>query len=171
MADISIRDLELLMQQMQQQGWSELRLKTGGINVLLSKDAHTPPLFGQSHAHVAAPLAPPPLVAAPTGSAPMPAADTTPATAQWAASIGAIDTKWTVVTAPNLGTFYRSPKPGSPAFVEVGQRVEAGAEMCLIEVMKLFTSVRAEVRGTVRHIAVADTELVEGGQPLIYIET
>ena len=45
--------------------------------------------------------------------------------------------------APNLGTFYRAPKPGAPPYVAVGQRVEAATEVCLIEVMKLFTSVRA----------------------------
>lgn len=86
------------------------------------------------------------------------------------APTAAIDPAWTAVIAPNLGTFYRSPKPGSPPFVEVGQKVSAGTEICLIEVMKLFTSVRTEVAGTVRHVAAADAQLVEGGQPLIYIE-
>jgi acetyl-CoA carboxylase biotin carboxyl carrier protein len=86
------------------------------------------------------------------------------------APAAAIDPAWTAVIAPNLGTFYRSPKPGSPAFVEVGQSIAAGTEVCLIEVMKLFTSVRTEVAGTVRHIAAEDAQLVEGGQPLIYIE-
>ena len=81
-----------------------------------------------------------------------------------------IDPRWIAVTAPNLGTFYRSPKPGAPAFVEVGQKISVGTELCLIEVMKLFTSVRAEIAGTVRHIAAADAELVDGGQPLMYIE-
>lgn len=87
-----------------------------------------------------------------------------------AATALAIDPAWTAVIAPNLGTFYRSPKPGSPPFVEVGQKVSADAELCLIEVMKLFTSVRTEIAGAVRHIAAADAQLVEGGQPLIYIE-
>ena len=87
-----------------------------------------------------------------------------------AAPAAAIDPAWTAVIAPNLGTFYRSPKPGSPAFVEVGQSIAAGTEVCLIEVMKLFTSVRTDVAGTVRHIAAEDAQLVEGGQPLIYIE-
>lgn len=87
-----------------------------------------------------------------------------------AVSAAAIDPAWTAVIAPNLGTFYRSPKPGSPAFVEVGQSISAGTEVCLIEVMKLFTSVRTEAGGIVRHIAAEDAQLVEGGQPLIYIE-
>lgn len=82
----------------------------------------------------------------------------------------AIDPSWVAVEASNLGTFYRSPKPGSPPFVEVGQTVRQGAELCLIEVMKLFTSVRAEIGGKIRHIAAADGQLVEGGQPLMYIE-
>ena len=75
------------------------------------------------------------------------------------------------MAAPNLGTFYRSPKPGSPPFVEVGQKVTADTEVCLIEVMKLFTSVKAGTAGTVRHVAAADAELVEGGQVLLYIES
>lgn len=81
-----------------------------------------------------------------------------------------IDPTWRLVGAPNLGTFYRSPKPGSPPFVEVGQVIADGAELCLIEVMKLFTSVRSPVAGTVRRIVANDGELVEGDQPLMYIE-
>lgn len=75
-----------------------------------------------------------------------------------------------VVRAPNLGTFYRSPKPGAPPFVEVGRQVEATTEICLIEVMKLFTPVQAGVAGTVREILVSDADLVEFDQPLVVIE-
>lgn len=96
--------------------------------------------------------------------------DAARATVTGAAPATSIDPAWTAVIAPNLGTFYRSPKPGSPAFVEVGQTIAAGTEVCLIEVMKLFTSVRTAVAGIVRHIAAEDAQLVEGGQPLIYIE-
>ena len=80
------------------------------------------------------------------------------------------DPSWTPVTASNLGTFYRSPKPGAAPFVDVGQRVEADTEICLLEVMKLFTSVKAGIAGTVRQISATDAELVEGGQVLFYIE-
>ena len=55
-----------------------------------------------------------------------------------------------------------SASPGAPAFVEVGQSISAGTEVCLIEVMKLFTSVRTEAGGIVRHIAAEDAQLVEG---------
>ena len=72
--------------------------------------------------------------------------------------------------APNLGTFYRSPKPGSPPFVELGQQVAADTEICLLEVMKLFTSVNAGVAGTIMKVCAVDAELVEGDQVLFYIE-
>jgi biotin carboxyl carrier protein len=69
-----------------------------------------------------------------------------------------------------LGTFYRSPKPGTPPFVEVGSIISAETEICLIEVMKLFTTVRAGVRGTVREVYPADSDLVEYNQPLFLVE-
>ncbi len=75
-----------------------------------------------------------------------------------------------VVRAPNLGTFYRAPKPGAPPYVSLGQWVEAETELCLIEVMKLFTSVQSGVRGTVKQILAEDSQLVEFGQPLFVID-
>lgn len=71
-----------------------------------------------------------------------------------------------VVSAPNLGTFYRAPKPGAANYVEIGSRVKAGDELCLIEVMKLFTAVRADVDGVIHSVLVEDGGMVEGGQPL-----
>ena len=77
---------------------------------------------------------------------------------------------WIAVVAPNLGTFYRAPKPGAPPFVNVGQTVTPETEMCLLEVMKLFTTVTAGAGGVVRRICVQDAEMVEFGETLFYIE-
>ena len=74
------------------------------------------------------------------------------------------------VRAPMLGTFYRASAPGEPAFVETGTQVSAEDTVCLVEVMKLFNSVRAGVAGTVRKIAVENGSMVEYGQTLILIE-
>src|SRR5512139_785149 len=71
------------------------------------------------------------------------------------------------VTAPLLGTFYRSPKPGAPPFVDVGARVEPDTIIAIIEVMKLMNTVRAGRAGRVTEILVADGALVEFGQPLL----
>lgn len=81
-----------------------------------------------------------------------------------------IPSNWVPVSAPNLGTFYRAPKPGAPPYVEEGQLVETGTELCLLEVMKLFTTVKAGVAGVVRRVCVEDGEMVEFAQPLFYIE-
>lgn len=162
-----LRDLEILNDLIQQGGWSELRVKGPNVSVLLSSDDGAASLQGVA-TRAPVPSASP---AVDAQSAPAAKAEAPTDTAPAAASSGPVDPAWVPVTAPNLGTFYRSPKPGAPPFVEVGQEIAAGTELCLIEVMKLFTSVRSEVAGVVRHIAVADAELVDGGQPLIYIES
>lgn len=71
-----------------------------------------------------------------------------------------------IVTAPNLGTFYRAPKPGSASYVEIGGAVGIGDELCLIEVMKLFTAVRADTAGRLHAVLAEDGSMVEAGQPL-----
>lgn len=77
---------------------------------------------------------------------------------------------WIEVTAPSVGTFYRCPAPHQPPFVEIGAAVDAGATLCLIEVMKMFAGVTAPCKGRVAEILVEDAALVEHGQPLLYIE-
>jgi len=71
--------------------------------------------------------------------------------------------------SPLLGTFYRSPKPGAPPFVQVGSQVEADSIIGIIEVMKLMNTVRAGVRGTVAEFLAADGALVEYGEVLLRV--
>ena len=73
------------------------------------------------------------------------------------------------IRAPMLGTFYRAPAPGEKPFVEIGARVSADDTVCLIEVMKLFNSLRAGVAGTVVGIAAENGSVVEYDQPLVFI--
>jgi acetyl-CoA carboxylase biotin carboxyl carrier protein len=74
-----------------------------------------------------------------------------------------------LVRSPMVGTFYRKPSPDAAPFVEIGQSVEQGSTLCIVEVMKLMNSINANVRGTITHILVADAELVEPGQILMVI--
>ena len=74
------------------------------------------------------------------------------------------------VRSPMVGTFYRSPMPGEPPFVEIGQAVEPDTVLCIIEVMKLMNSIEAGVRGTVREIFVANGTAVDAGEVLMAIE-
>jgi acetyl-CoA carboxylase biotin carboxyl carrier protein len=75
------------------------------------------------------------------------------------------------IKAPMLGTFYRAPSPGAPPFVEAGQRVSADDTVCLIEVMKLFNSIKAGTDGVVTRILAENGKLVEYNQVLIVLST
>ena len=75
------------------------------------------------------------------------------------------------VTAPMVGTFYRAQSPEAPPFVEIGSVVSKGQPLCLIEVMKLFTTVYAEQEGRVVHIGAENGEFVEYGRTLFVIES
>jgi len=77
---------------------------------------------------------------------------------------------WLEIRAPHLGTFYRSPKPGSSPYVDVGQRVEPETDVCLLEVMKLFTTLRAGSAGVVRRVVAKDSQMVESGDLLFILE-
>lgn len=73
------------------------------------------------------------------------------------------------VLSPMVGTFYRAPSPSSPPFVEVGQTVEPGDVVCIVEAMKMMNQIEAEHGGVVEAILVEDGEPVEYDQPLIRI--
>jgi len=74
------------------------------------------------------------------------------------------------ITSPMVGTFYLSPSPEAPSFVEVGAEVEPGAVVCIIEAMKLFNEIEAEIKGKVLKILVENGQPVEYGQKLMLIK-
>jgi len=74
------------------------------------------------------------------------------------------------INSPIVGTFYRSPSPESPPFVEVGQMVEKGEVLCLVEAMKLFNEIEAEFKCRIIKICVENAQPVEFGQPLFVVE-
>jgi acetyl-CoA carboxylase biotin carboxyl carrier protein len=153
-------DLEALIRNFESSDWRELRLRMEGAELVLAKDAA--PQWREI------PLSDVSSNAArhePTAGAPEAPAPTSTAKAQETVPDG-----WTQIRAPTLGTFYRSPKPGTRPFVEVGSTISADTEICLIEVMKLFTTMRAGIAGTVRKVYPADADLVEFNQPLFLIE-
>lgn len=74
------------------------------------------------------------------------------------------------VTSPMLGTFYRSPSPGAAAFVEVGDMVKAGDPLCLIEVMKTYSTVSADMAGKIVRVCAAESQMVQADDVLFLIE-
>ena len=74
------------------------------------------------------------------------------------------------IKSPMVGTFYRSPSPEAEAFVEVGQTVEVGQVVCIVEAMKLMNEIKSEVRGKIVEVAVQNAEPVEFGQTLFIVD-
>lgn len=161
---IKAQDIATLVELFEASSWDELHVEVNGLHLFLSTDPNAR-LAGSNETLIQTPTTPA-IVTVPTVLAPaQPTAS--PATGSDTAQV---PPNWVAVTAPNLGTFYRAPKPGAAPFVEIGQIVSPDTEVCLLEVMKLFTAVRAGVNGTVRRICVADAEMVEFGQTLFYVE-
>jgi acetyl-CoA carboxylase biotin carboxyl carrier protein len=132
----------------------ELHIRSGDFELFLSADsAASSPLGTRTQAVQ-------PAVSAARPARPAPSAAAPPAEIPDGAEI---------VRAPSLGTFYRAPKPGATPFVEVGDEVSPEMEICLVEVMKLFTAVRAGVQGRIHAVLVEDGAMVEAGQPLFAI--
>ena len=161
------RDIENLVEIFNRSEWEEMHLKTDEVEIFLSND----PKASLSPAPVSAAAAPTAVAAVP--QAPV-AADIATAVAEpsSAASKSAVTVPegMIAVTAPNLGTFYRSPKPGAAPYVEVGQAVDENTDVCLIEVMKLFTPVKAANAGKVHEICIDDGTMVEFGDVLVIID-
>jgi len=99
------------------------------------------------------------------------AAAPAPAAAAPAPPLAPVDNpKWKKITAPMVGTLYRSSAPGTPSFVQVGDRVQDNTVMCIIEAMKLMNEIKAEMSGTVREVLVENGMPVEYGQPIFVID-
>lgn len=79
-------------------------------------------------------------------------------------------TKTIEIKAPMVGTFYRTPSPEAPPFVEVGQTIEPGQIICIIEAMKLMNEIKSDVKGKIIEVLVENAEPVEFGQPIFLIE-
>lgn len=163
MSALEPSDVALLAELFEQRGWRWLRLRVGTAQLELGSERHPPEaaVDGGSNG-LARPGAG--LTGREAQSPPDPAAPPRTPVVQPAQSV------LHEVTAPNLGAFYRAPTPGAEPYVTVGQAVGADDEVGLLEVMKLYTPVRAGVSGVVREICVADGELVEFGQRLLLVQ-
>ena len=160
---VSFKDIESLIRLFERSDWDELRVETPDLQLVISDDAAARPLTGAATATVSMKPATKTGTAAAAPAAP--SQDETPAATATEADDGLL-----VIRAPNLGTFYRAPKPGAPPYIEIGQEVSPDTEVCLIEVMKLFTSVKAGVSGRIVRVCVGDGVMIEHDEPLFHVE-
>ncbi|MEE4126512.1 acetyl-CoA carboxylase biotin carboxyl carrier protein [Pseudomonas viridiflava] len=151
---MDIRKVKKLIELLEESGIDELEIREGEESVRISRHSKTPaqPYYAPAPAPVAAP------VAAPAPAAPV-AAETPSAPAL----------NGHVVKSPMVGTFYRTPAPTSPAFVEVGKTVKVGDTICIVEAMKMMNHITAEKAGVVESILVENGQPVEFDQPLFTI--
>jgi acetyl-CoA carboxylase biotin carboxyl carrier protein len=153
---MDIRKIKKLIELLEESDIGELEIKEGEESVRISRGNHHLAQAFQPQYIQQAPAAAP--VAAPVAA---PAAEQAPAAE--AAPSGHL------VKSPMVGTFYRSPSPSSPSFIEVGQHVKAGDVICIIEAMKMMNQIEADKTGVIEAILVDDGEPVEFDQPMVTI--
>ena len=105
-------------------------------------------------------------IAAPAAEAAAPVATATPA----ATAANAAEAKYITIKSPMIGTFYRSSGPDKPVFVNVGDDIEVGKPVCIIEAMKLFNEIESEIKGKIVKVLVNDATPVEYDQPLFLVD-
>ena len=152
---MDLRKLKKLIDLVEESGIAEIEVTEGEEKVRITR--------ATAHAVYAAPAAPV-AVAAPAATAPAAAVAAPPAAAPAARDLS------NAQKSPMVGTFYRSPSPSAPAFVEVGKTVKAGDTLCIIEAMKLMNEIEAEKSGVIKEILVENGTPVEYGEPLFIIE-
>jgi len=152
---MDLRKLKTLIELVESSGIAELEISEGEERVRITRSlpAHSP-------------------MPAQAVTAPTPTTGLVPSNglaAQTPVPIPAPEPEGHVVKSPMVGTFYRSAAPGAKAFVEVGDAVQTGDPLCIIEAMKLMNEIEADQSGTVKAILVENGQPVEYGQPLIVI--
>src|SRR5207237_5847643 len=146
---MDLRKLKTLIELVETSGIAELEIQEGEERVRITR--------ALMHPHPGAqppPTQPPPALAPPT----IPAEPATPP-----------ETEGHVVKSPMVGTFYRSASPGAKPFVEVGDSVQQGDVLCIVEAMKLMNEIEADASGTIKAVIAENGQPVEFGQPLFII--
>ncbi len=148
---MDLKHIKNLVELMVEHDLSRIELREGETHILLRR--------GQAPVVTAPP--PPPAAPAPPAPAPAPAAS--------APSEPVVDANETIIRSPMVGTFYLASEPSAAPFVQPGTKITPDSVICIIEAMKVFNEIKAEVSGTISKILVNDTSAVEFDQPLFAV--
>ena len=160
---MDIRKIKKMIELLEESGIAEIEIKEGEESLRIARI-----LPGQSNATYVTSAMPPPLIAAAAPSAaPGPASAAVTAESSAAARAAAGEH---LVSAPMVGTYYSAPTPGAKSFVEIGDDVDVGQVLCIIEAMKMMNQIESEKKGKIKAIMVKNGEPVEFGQPLFIIQ-
>lgn len=153
---MDIRKVKKLIELLEESDISEIEIQEGEESVRISRHPN------------GAPMASYPMPAAPQAApATMPAPPSAPTEAE--PEVAAAAYRGVSVNSPMVGTFYRSPAPGSKSFVEIGDSVKKGDTICIVEAMKMMNQIEADRDGVIEAILVEDGEPVEFDQPMLSI--
>ena len=166
--DLNEDDVIQIIRYLDESNFNELRLQLGDLRIVVNKTGPVAPLPEIDDSPTTGPQAtlPPPPAVEPSAITASPTSETTPQVEEPTQG-----SQRTSITSPMLGTFYRAPAPGEAPFVEVGTMVDEDMTVCIIEVMKLFSTIKAEKRGRISRVSVEDGQLVEYGQVLFLLES
>ena len=158
---MDIKEIQNLIKFVAKSGASEVKLEMGDIKITIKTggDERVEPTTIVQQVPSLSPSAPVAVAPAPSATPDVPA---TPAAVE--------NDKLITVKSPIIGTFYRKPSPDKPTFVEVGQEINEGDVLCVVEAMKLFNEIESEVRGKIVKILVDDSTPVEFDQPLFLVD-
>ena len=155
---MDIREIQRLVKMVERSEITEIEIEEKGFKVRISKQSnHSEPaiIYGAPSMPLATPQLPSAPIPEPSIAEPAPAP-----------KAGILDVK-----SPMVGTFYRSPSPDAEAYIRVGDHVEPGRVLCIVEAMKLMNEIEAEVSGTITEILTENSQPVEFGQVLFRIDT
>lgn len=154
---MDIKQIQDLIKFVQKSGVNEVSIEENDFKITIKTN--------QAATHVTAsiPVAAP-VVAAPAPVAAAPAAPTT------AAPVSSESDNYLTIKSPMIGTFYRSASPDKPAYVNVGDEIKAGQVLCVVEAMKLFNEIEAEISGRIVKVLVDNASPIEFDQPLFLVE-
>jgi acetyl-CoA carboxylase biotin carboxyl carrier protein len=158
---MDIRKIKKMIELLEESGIAEIEIKEGEESLRIARVLPGQP--ATTYVTSSAPPPPPVVVSAPAPPAAPPIANAEAP----AARAGAGEH---LVTAPMVGTYYAAPTPGAKSFVEIGDEVELGQVLCIIEAMKMMNQIESEKAGKIKAIMVKNGEPVEFGQPLFIIQ-
>ncbi|PID82014.1 acetyl-CoA carboxylase, biotin carboxyl carrier protein [bacterium DOLJORAL78_65_58] len=160
---MDISKVRELVKMVEESGIEELELIQGETTIRIQKSAPYAAVPAPAPVHIQAPVGDP-------VPAPAPAAPVAPAEAQAAPAVDASRARYKDVRSPIVGTFYRAPSPDSPPFANVGDRIQAGQTLCIVEAMKVMNEIEAEFGGTIKEILVEDATPIEAEAVLFLVE-
>jgi acetyl-CoA carboxylase biotin carboxyl carrier protein len=161
---MNIKEIKELVKLLVETDISELNLESDGTKVVIKKGVPNGN-FAQAPIQTSVSMVPtqtPPAVSAPT--------PVSPSADKPADKTEGLGPNQVMIVAPMVGTFYRSPSPDADPYAEVGQSVEPGQVVCIIEAMKLMNEIESEFKGKIAEILVENAQPVEYGQPLFIVD-